>query len=88
MSTHLGGGALEPEDLGEVVTTGAVDGLFKHLHLLHQHQVVVVRGRLGGEGREGRGGEGRGGEGRGGEGRGGEGRGGEGRGGEGRGGER
>ena len=75
--THLGGGALEPEDLGEVVPAGAVDGLLKHLYLLHQHQVIVVRRGLGGEGR---GGEGRGGEGRGGEGRGGEGRGGEGRG--------
>ena len=84
--THLGGGALEPEDLGEVVSTGAIDGLLKHLYLLHQHQVIVVGGGLGGEGRggEGRGGEGRGG-GRGGEGRRGEGRGGEGRGGEGRG---
>ena len=56
MPTHLGGGALEPEDLGKVVPTGAVDGLLKYFHLLHEHQVIIVRGGLGGEG--GGGGEG------------------------------
>ena len=49
--SHLRTGALEPENFGQIVSAGAVDGLFKHLYLLHQSQVVVVWWHLGiGEG--------------------------------------
>lgn len=43
---HLRAGALEPQELGEVVSGRVVDGVLEHLHLLHQGQVVVVWGHL------------------------------------------
>ena len=44
---HLGTGALAPENLGEVVSVSVLESVLKHLHLLHQHQVVVVGRHLG-----------------------------------------
>lgn len=43
---YLGAGALEPQQLGQVVPRCVVDRVLKHLHLLHQGQVVVVWGHL------------------------------------------
>lgn len=44
--TDLGAGALQPEQFGQVVSGRVVDRVLEHLHLLHQRQVVVVRGHL------------------------------------------
>ena len=54
---YLGVGALEPKDFGQVISTGALQCVLKHLHLLQQRQAVVVGRHLqvGGRGGEGRG---------------------------------
>ena len=43
---YLGAGALQPQQLGQVVPSRVVDGVLEHLNLLHQSQVVVVRSHL------------------------------------------
>ena len=44
--SHLRTRTLEPEDLREVVSVRVLERVFKHLHLLDQRQVVVVRRHL------------------------------------------
>ena len=52
---YLRVGALEPKDFGQVISTGALQCMLKHLHLLQQRQAVIVGRHLqvggGGEGR-------------------------------------
>lgn len=43
---YLGAGTFQPQQLGQVVPGRVVDGVLKHLDLLHQGQVVVVRSHL------------------------------------------
>lgn len=44
--SYLGAGALQPQQLGQVIPGGVIDGVLEHLHLLHQRQVIVVRSHL------------------------------------------
>lgn len=44
--SNLRARALEPQELGQVVSCRVVDGVLEHLHLLHQRQVVVVWSHL------------------------------------------
>lgn len=43
---YLRAGALQPQQLGQVVSSRVVDGVLKHLHLLHQGQVIIVWSHL------------------------------------------
>lgn len=45
-ASYLGAGALQPQQLGQVVAGRVIDGVLEHLHLLHQRQVIVVRCHL------------------------------------------
>lgn len=44
--THLRAGTLDPENLGQVISLGVLQGVFKYLNFLHERQVVIVWGHL------------------------------------------
>lgn len=45
-AVYLGARAFEPQQLGQVIPRRVVDCVLKHLDLLHQGQVIVVRSHL------------------------------------------
>jgi len=46
---YLGTGTLVPENLGQVVASGCLKRILKHLHFLHEHQMIVVGRHLSAE---------------------------------------